>query len=461
MDKKFGETGPGAPLDALKDITLTFANAVGMLKIYPPDHSSVVAIRSELWAKLGAFLQTHWELDIEVRETAFVGQGQIVYEDKNLLKSLPYLFFKDGLERLSFRNGLDETEFSDFLDLVKTDALLPAEEGDIVNALWEREFAHIGYQTAVDYLEAKIHTPDPKPWEVPVDTAVFTRGRIDLAPEDMDEILKASLSLGMKDALDPADLTAPLDQKETRFIETLIDIERAIPAEKEFLDLFFELLALEDRPASIASMLQFLVGHHGELLKKGDFGHAAGLLVRMDALIKEGTGGAPTKSRDIELIARRIREGVSLTALKERALGGRIEDPAGFFRYLAGIGGRAVPLAADLFEELEDGIIRSENFSFLKDIGRQNLDALVGLARDSLPFLSKGIIAILTQMKDRRTIPYLARFKDSTVKAVRLEAALALAALDDPLARKILQGFDADPDPEVRRAARRGPDQGR
>jgi len=460
MDKKIGETVPAAALDALKDITLTFANAMGMLKIYPPDHSSVVSVRNELWIKLAAFLQSHWELDIEVRETAFIYEGLIIYEDKNLLKSLPYLFFKDGLERLSFRNGLDEAEFSDFLDLVKTDALLPAEEGDIVNALWEREFLHIGYQTAVDYLEAKIPAFDRKPWEAPVDTAAFTRGRIDLAPEDMDAILKASLSLGMKDALDPADLTAPLDKKETQFIETLLDTERAIPAEKEFLDLFFELLTLEDRPASIATMLQFLIGHHGELLKKGDYGHAAVLLALMDALIKEGEREAPTKSRDIDLIARRIREGVSLTGLKSQALGGRVEDPAGFFRYLARIGGRALPLAADLFEELEDGIARSENFSFLKEIGRQNLDALVGLARDSLPFLSKGIIAILTQMKDRRTIPYLARFKDSTVKAVRLEAARALAALDDPLARKILRSFAADPDPEVREAARRGPDQG-
>jgi hypothetical protein len=458
MDNKSGPLKTSASTEALKDLTLVFANAVGMLKIFPADHASVVAVREELWAKMAAFLLTHWELDLDVRETSFVHEGETLYTDDNLLKSLPYLFFKDGLEQLTFRRGLEKAEFMEFIDLVKTDALLPAEEGDIVNALWEKEFPHLGYQAAVDYLEAKISGFDRKPWETPVDTAAFSRGKVDLAPEDMEAVIKGGLSLGMKDvqdALDPADLTAPLDKKEARFIEILIDAERSIPAEKEFLELFFELLELEDRPAPIATMLQFLAGHHGELLKKGDYGHAAFLLTQMDALKSRIAGEAPAKSRDIDLIARRIRDGVSLTGLKEQAKLGRIEDASGFFRFLTQIGSRAIPLATDLFEEMEDGILRSEGFAYLKEIGRQNLDALTGLARETMPFLSQGIVAILAQMKERRTIPYLARFKDAKAKAVRAEAVQALAALDDPLARKMLGSFAADPDPEIRDAVRR------
>lgn len=462
MENKPGPSSPSPALEAVKDISLTFANAVGMLKIFPPDHASVLSVRKELWAKLAGFLESRRELELELREAAFVYAGQTVFEDKNQLKSLPYVFFKDGLTKLIFRNGLEEDEFFEFLDLVKADAVLPSEDGDIVSTLWEREFPHIGYETAVDYLEAKIPTPERKPWEGPIDTAAFSRGRIDLAPEDMAAALKAGLALGMKDGrnvLDPADLTAPLNKKEAQFLESLIDIERAIPAEREFLELFFELLTLEDRPAAIASMLQFVSGHHDDLLKKGDFGHAALLLARMEAL-KAGAAqaGFTAKSRDVELINRRIRESVSLAALKEQALSRRIDDPAGFFRFLDQLGGRALPLAADLFEEMEDGLVRSADFAFLKEVGRRNPEALTGLARDARPFLGKGIIAILVQMKDRRAIPHFGCFKTHRDKGVRMEAVQALSAIEDPLAAKILQGFAADPDPEVREAVRRGLD---
>jgi hypothetical protein len=461
MDTKPGPSAPSAALEAAKDISQTFANAVGMLKIFPSDHASVTAVLEEFWTKLAGFLEAHWEFQLELRETAFVYEGETVFKDENLLKSLPYVFFKDGLIKLVFRRGLERLEFSDFLDLVKTDALLPADEGDLVSAIWEREFPHIGYEAAVDYLEAKIPTPDRKPWETPIDTAAFARGRIDLTPEDMAAVMKAGLTLGMKDGqevLNPADLTAPLDKKETQFVESLIHAERAIPAEKEFLDLFFELLTLEDRPAPIATMLQFLAGHHDDLLKNGDFDHAALLLAHMDAIKAGAAGPAPAKSRDVDRIARRIREGVSLTTLKEQALAGKVENPAGFFRYLDQIGGRAIPLAADLFEETENGLIRSADFAYLKEIGRRNLEALTGLARDSMPFLGKGIIAILSQMKDRKSIPHLGRFKDFRDKGVRLDAVQALAAIDDPLAAKIMRSFASDPDPEVREAVRRGLD---
>jgi HEAT repeat protein len=94
-------------------------------------------------------------------------------------------------------------------------------------------------------------------------------------------------------------------------------------------------------------------------------------------------------------------------------------------------------------------------------VGRRSLDELAGLARDAAPFLSMGIANMLGRTKDRKAVPYLARFKDSRHKNVRVEAAKALAGFDDDLARKILKAFEADPEPEVREAARRrpGPDE--
>ena len=59
-------------------------------------------------------------------------------------------------------------------------------------------------------------------------------------------------------------------------------------------------------------------------------------------------------------------------------------------------------------------------------------------------------------MNDRKAIPAFDRFKNYRDKSIRLEAVQALAAMEDPLAAKILQGFAADADPEVRETVRRG-----
>ena len=445
-------------MDKVREILNALAGLAVSLKIYPPEHAANTAARTEAWDKLRDLLEAQWEIELVVGETAFQFGGETVYTDKNLLKSLPFLMFKDGLRSLSFKRGLTEPEFLDFLGLLRQVVQLPPEEGDIAALLWERDFEHIAYLDSDDYLEAKIAAVERRPWERPVDPAALSTGRIELRPEDA----KAIMAHALTTARDPskegaeADAAGPLGRDEAQFLAKAFGEERSTPAEESFLDLFFELLCLEDRPAGLASMLQFADKHHQELLRRNDFAHAALLLARLEAFKPMCGEGGPVRVQDLDRLSHRIKDAVSLAALKEEVLRGRVDDSAGFFAFLEQIGPRAVPLAADLFEEMEDGIFRSEAFVFLESVGRRSLDELAGLARDTAPFLSMGIANMLGRTRDRKAIPYLARFKDSRHKQVRAEAAKALAGFDDDLARKILKAFEADPEPEVREAARRG-----
>jgi HEAT repeat protein len=462
-----GDVSPET-LAKVRDFLIALAGIAGGLKIYPPEHASIAAARTDAWSKLQAVLETQWELELTVEETSFQFAGETVYAEANLLKSLPYLMFKDGLRTLSFRRELTEPEFLELLGILRQVAILPPEDADIVALLWERDFKHISYLDSDDYLEAKIGAVERRSWDRPVDPAELAKGRIDLKPEDVAEIVKHSLetvTVGAKNeakegAVSAADADA-LARSEVGFLESAFGAERSIPAETSFLDIFSELLCMEDRPSALASMLQFADKHHQELLQRDDFAHAGLLLARLDELKSQGSKNAPIKVQDLERLGYRIKDSVSLAALKEEALRGRVDDAAAFFAYLERIGPRAVPLAADLFEEMEDGIFRSEAFVFLERVGRRSLDALAGLARDTMPFLSKGVANLLGRTKDRKAVPYLARFKDSKIKAVRLEAVKALLEIGDELALKIVKSFEADPDPEVREAARRGTEPGR
>ncbi|MCX6560986.1 MAG: HEAT repeat domain-containing protein [Candidatus Aminicenantes bacterium] len=462
-----GDVSPET-LTKVREFLVALAGIAGGLKIYPPEHASIAAARVDAWAKLQTILETQWELELTVEETSFQFAGETVYAETNLLKSLPYLMFKDGLRTLSFKRELTEPEFLDLLGILRQVVLLPPEEGDIVALLWERDFEHISYLDSDDYLEAKIGAVERRSWDRPVDPAELAKGRIDLRPEDVAEIVRHSLetaTVGTKDASKEAAVSAAdaaaLARNEAGFLESAFGAERSIPAETSFLDIFSELLGLEDRPAALASMLQFADKHHQELLQRDDFVHAGLLLARLDGLRSQCSEDSPIKVQDLERLSYRIKDAVSLAALKDDVLRGRVDDAAAFFAYLQRIGPRAVPLAAELFEEMEDGIFRSEAFVFLESVGRRSLDALAGLARDTMPFLSKGVVNLLGRTKDRKAVPYLARFKDSRIKAVRLEAVKALLEVGDDLALKIVKSFETDPDPEVREAARRGAEPGR
>ncbi len=452
QSKAAGDSVPRT-LAAVKDFLVSLAGVAGELKIYPLEHASIAAGRAEAWDKLRELLDSLWEIDLTVEPTAFLYEGSAVYVEANLLKSLPHALFEDGLRRLTFRRGLTQAEFDDFLGLLRRAALLPPEESDIVSLLWERDFANIGYADSDDYLEAKIGAVDRRPWEKLPDPASLAQGRIDLRPEDVQAIVQRRMAAA-GEAEGEAAAEGALSREETRFLETAFEAERSTLAEASFLQLFFELLCLEDRPSSLASMLQFADKHHQELVQRNDYLHAAKLLANLEEMQSHCAPGSPVKAQDLERVARRIKDAVSLAALKEEALCGRVDDPASFFAYLGRIGPRALPLAADLFEEMQEGVFRSEAFAFLEGVGARSMDILAGLARDSQPFLSKAIVLMLGKARDRRAIPYLARFRDSGLKAVRLETVQALAGMRDGLADKIIKSFLADPDPEVREAAR-------
>jgi HEAT repeat protein len=462
FSKAGGDVSP-ATLDKVRELLVCLAGLAANLKLYPPEHASMATTRTEAWDKLRDLLEVQWEIELVVEETSFEFAGETVYAEKNLLKSLPYLMFKDGLRSIAFKRGLTEPEFLELLGILWQVGQMPAEEGDIAALLWERDFEHIPHLDSDDYLEAKIAAVDLRPWERPVDPKALSSGKIELKPEDAKAIMAHALEPRGGPAAEgvEAEAVGPLGRDEAEFLAKAFGEERSIPAEASFLDLFFELLCLEDRPAGLASMLQFADKHHQELLRRNDFAHAALLLARLEAFKPLCGEGGPVKVQDLDRLSHRIKDAVSLAALKEEVLRGRVDDAASFFDFLAQIGPRAVPLAAEVFEEMEDGIFRSEAFVFLESVGRRSLDELAGLARDAAPFLSMGIANMLGRTKDRKAVPYLARFKDSRHKNVRVEAAKALAGFDDDLARKILKAFEADPEPEVREAARRrpGPDE--
>ncbi|MBN2245365.1 MAG: hypothetical protein JW755_05935, partial [Candidatus Aminicenantes bacterium] len=118
------------------DIFNLFARTFSQIKIFSAEHATVTKFIDQLYTYFRDFLNAHEKLEIEIDETSFIFMKEEIYREDNIQKSLPFLFFKDGMQMLFFYKGLKRAEFQEFLDVIRKESFLPAEESDVVNAMW-------------------------------------------------------------------------------------------------------------------------------------------------------------------------------------------------------------------------------------------------------------------------------------------------------------------------------------
>lgn len=201
-------------IEKVRDFLHQMGNTVSAMKIFPSDHATIRTFVDDLSQKILGFLDVYGKLELAVEEFSFAFAGKTVYTDEMAIKSLPFFFFKDGMQKLFFYQGLDREEILDFLNLIKKEAKKPAGESDVITALWEKDFAHIQYFAPDEFLENRIlqecgfskhGTPaaakgeaadvgefSSKAIEIKVDTSKFSTGKIELSPEDREAVRNRS-----------------------------------------------------------------------------------------------------------------------------------------------------------------------------------------------------------------------------------------------------------------------------
>jgi HEAT repeat protein len=143
----------------------------------------------------------------------------------------------------------------------------------------------------------------------------------------------------------------------------------------------------------------------------------------------------------------------NLVELRDSLDLGSISDSAGFFDYLRYFGPRSAGLVADVYERATNQEWRRRALDILREIGKTDLQELTGLVQESRPALSQEIIRILSESKDSRIVTFLANIVSYNNTSVKLAAIRALGQVQNEAANKVLLGFLADPNEEVRTSA--------
>ena len=490
-----------ACLEKAKDLLHTLANAVSAMKIFPGEHATVRNFVDQLTGKFAAFLGDYEKLQVGVEEYTFTCEGKTVYTDEVAVKSLPFLLFKDGLQSLFFYRGLDRSEILEFLELVVAEAQKASEDSDIVVALWERDLANIQYYAPDEFLENRIlgearesrfrgHSGQPDDMsseriEVRVDTSKFSQGRVDLDPGDRGEVEKAAArpdegegapdqdagpgaeppgpgpAADERGPISPAAAMDPtLSESELQALEAMVRANRTISQEEEYVDLMVEIVYLDENVANCRAALDTLLEYHFDELQRGRFEVAVLIIQKIHELRRHLAGNAPKAALLDDFLRRTVSpktvEAVQTLLARKAAL-----DWGSLLAFFRLLGPAALGLAAGLFDAVTDGEARRKIVSFIEETGRDDPGLLAGLADAVRPDLTREIIGILSRMPVRRGVPHLAAFVRSQNKDVKAEAIRVLARTPDEVAGRILSGFLADPDEEVRILATLSLDPGR
>jgi len=222
---------------------------------------------------------------------------------------------------LIFYQGTDEDESNDFLELVRTESAKLTEELDIVNTLWMKDLSNIQYYSPEEFIENRILEERAeslskrglqiipqelagKVIDIKVDKENLFSGKLDLKPEEK-QALDSFVDQDLSELPDDWQSNFPFEQEEPKKEEAggqppepqsqsllsqkkltkelalnegeiqqlnrLVEKNRQLSPEDEFLNLMMEILALEKNSDQFKANLDVLYDFYQENLKAGRF----------------------------------------------------------------------------------------------------------------------------------------------------------------------------------------------
>ena len=475
-----------------RELVLALANTISALKIFPAHHSSAIHFRRDFISRLKAFLDRFQKLELEVGEFAFYYQGKPVYQDEISSKSLPFFFYKDGLRVLALYQGMDEQEIGEFLELVRTESAKPAEESDLVNALWLKDLANVQYYAPEEFIENRILEERAESLnkkglqiipqelanrvvEIKVDRQKIFSGQVELRPEekqalesfqdqefpDLPESWQQTLSFAEgegKPGQIPGQEKAPgslpekvtLNRAEMDTLNQLIERNRQLLPEEEFVNLMMEILALEKDLEQYRANLEILRTFYQESIKAGRFE----IPILLDKKIKDLKAlinqDQPEKLPLLESFAAATS---SLQILDEvrKLVDQKAElNYLALFDYVKQFGDRALPFLAEFYEKIDNPEFRASLRQLIRSKLQENPATAAAFIDDQKPELTAEVIELMRELPGQKIISQFSNFLTLSRRELKLLAIEALSSFQEEMANKILLGFMNDSDGQVR-----------
>ncbi|HEX2219922.1 MAG TPA: HEAT repeat domain-containing protein [Gemmatimonadales bacterium] len=389
------------------------------------------------------------ELVLNVVETDFVWEDQVVYRQPNKSESLAWGLFKDGMRSLTLRRGAEQEELTRLLETINRARYLPADAGDdLLTLLWEQEFQYIQYQFVEFFGEGGGSMPEQ--------TGTYAVGGDDSAAQQRREQVAEEAPPRPKGLVDVEDFDSTLyflDESEINQVARELENEYGRDVRASALSVLFDLFELEGDPVR-SEILDILEHLFPNLLNARDFGSAATVLRETKLLATRAQGLGRQERARLDAFVAKLSEPAIVDQLLQSldeapALAGEAEvaEVLGELRasalepVLRAIPVLASPALRALLEGVADRLASSNTEEVLRILRTPGSEALT------------SVVTLCGRLGLHQAVPGLSGTVTHPDTAVRLASVQALIRLGTPAALALIDGAIEDQDRGVRLAA--------
>ncbi len=266
-------------LKGVFNFSLAFAGAVKNYTLYPADHAIAKKHLLNFSRHLTKFLADYDSLRLDVEKNSLRYGGEIVYQGSAEEGDIAYLLGRDGVQYLEFKKGIELWEIQSLLKLINDHRMVDEEnDGDIVTALWEQEYPHIGYKAidiltldapAINFSGFKVAPPPVAADRESADSVddAFAGESGDLFDENVDELLldddsgpvieeeAPSVALAITAKGNDLWVLSPLERYE---LEKMVAAEEQLDNTDNVIDILLIILVLQNDQQDFTATLDFL-----------------------------------------------------------------------------------------------------------------------------------------------------------------------------------------------------------
>lgn len=437
------------PASQVAELINGLVKALRAFHMYLPNNPIYQRATDNLRTAFGPIWAVLDELVLNVVETDFVWEEQVVYHQLNKSESLAWGLFKDGMRSLTIRRGAQDEELTRFLETVNRARYLPADAGDdLLTLLWEQEFQLVQYQFVEFFGEGGGSIPEQSGSYSGADPATAAARRAQAVEE------APAQPKGVVDLEDFDSTLYFLDEAEINAVAAALKDEYERDARGAALNIMFDQFELQADPTIRDEILGALEALFPNFLNARDFRTAALVLRETKTLAARAPGLDAGLRARLEAFLTKLSEPAIVSQLVQSldeapGLAGEAEV-AEVLRELRGSALEplltwlptltSAPLHA-ILEGVGDRLAAAHGSEVLRILRNPESEALA------------AVVPLCGRLLLHQAVPGLGVTAAHPDPAIRLASVQALAQLGTPAALAFIERAIEDADRQVRVAA--------
>jgi HEAT repeat protein len=452
------------PPSQVEELMQFLAKAQRAQQLYLPNNPVYQKALENLRESFRRVWEATDDLVLDVGEHELRWEDNVVYSQANRSESFSWVFYKDGVRRLTLLPGIEDDEIVALLEVVQKARALQAEDNDdLLTLLWEKDFQR--FQYVFQEIGADTGLPLEPDGEVQAATDPYhVRKGIaeDTGDQAAAESAEASAEGGGGGEPPPRrpgivrtedfDTTLYfLDEREIEYIRAAVAEEYSQDIRRNVLAMLYDVMELQPYATVRTELISILENFLPYLLGAADFASVAYVLRESKAVTLRARELMPEHREALGRLAQRLSEEQALSqllqSLDEASVHPAQEELTELFGELKP---EALPTLFAWLSKLNNARVREVVEAAVQRLAVANAPTVIQALNSPEPNTVIAAARVSGRMKIAPTVPGLAQAMSNPEALVRVAVVTALAEIATPSAVQALEKGLDDADREVR-----------